>query len=202
MVPRITKVALEVYKEALSNVEDYRVYSRVFEVSKYSSPAKRKRLYILGIKSNLLSWFDSVGPLYIIPESPTVPCSTILDKPEYYKYDTMKPDGHNILSIYKQNGTPRKGPFGTALIKNRILNPNNPAFTITGMAGTNMKHYRVNRFLGLEEIADLMGFPLSYKYPVKSITTKAKMIASGVDLRFTKKLLEYLRRYIEEDVGL
>ena len=47
-----------------------------------------------------------------------------------------------------------------------------------------------------------MGFPLSYKYPVKSITSKAKMIASGVDLRFTKKLLEYLRRYIEEDVRL
>jgi len=28
------------------------------------------------------------------------------------------------------------------------------------------------------------------------------MVASGVDLRFTKKLLEYLRRYIEGSVGL
>jgi len=41
-----------------------------------------------------------------------------------------------------------------------------------------------------------MGFPLSYKYPVKSITSKAKMIASGVDLRFTKKLLEFIKIYL------
>ena len=188
IVPRILKIGQTTYKEALSKVEDYNINPHIFEISEYGVPAKRKRLYLFGSKEYL------VNLLGTLPKRNLMPCSKILDK---YAY-SPQPDGKNLLSILKKDGTPKKGPFNNALRKSRILDRNKPVFTITGMAFTDMRHPSGQRFLTIQEIADLMGFPAGYKYCTTSIGTKCRIIASGVDIRFTKLLLEHLRRNIIE----
>jgi len=186
MVPRIFKIGVEFLDDALDAVNEYHINSKIFEIADYGTPARRNRVYFFG------SLEDVGNPLEKLPTKERVGCSTVLDN--YKQFNDFKPDSRLMLSIYKADGhTLRKGPFGAALQKSRILKRDEPAFTITGMAHTNMIHYAKHRFLAIPEIADLMGFPEDFKYIKKSIGIVTRIIASGVDVRFTTYLLKFLR---------
>lgn len=190
MVPRIYKVGKKYLALAMEQVSNYYIDDYIFEIDNYGCPARRKRVYFFG---SLEKVKFSLGDL---PTKPKIGCQEILEKYRE-KYDNFKADARILLSIYKVDGkTLRKGPFSCALQKSRILKPNKPVFTITGMAYANMIHYSKRRFLAIPEIADLMGFPPNYKYVKHHMQTIVRIIASGVDIRFTSYLLKYIKENI------
>lgn len=93
---------------------------------------------------------------------------------------------HYALPTYKPKGRPCQ-----------VLKSELPSPTIHGQSFQDMLHYEVWRFLSIPEIQALMGFPDDYEFNPGKRKMKCqdycKFIASGVEIRFTKYLLEYLK---------
>lgn len=203
MVPRILKPGFgqEIMLKAMEKVDMYktRVVSE-FKIENYGSPARRDRCYFFGSleeSPDFLWEFMRDFSGRVVGKSVDV-----LAKEEYARFRGVMEQEGEIVSRYDRGGKLRTGPFRSSLKDSRVLKPNEPAFTITGMAYCNMKHWdgdgKLNRFLACSEIADLMGFPIDYDYMVGNLhrknlaDIKCKIIASGVDIRFTSKLLKYI----------
>jgi len=176
--------------KALDYVEEYTITYKIFEVSEYGFPCIRKRVYFFGDKYN-----GNRVPLDLLPKRGPVGCSEVLE-PLREKWDNYKPDNIKLMSRYRKDGKLRAGPFSILQKSNRKLKPDKPTFTITGAACSGIIHYsEKDRFLALEEVATLMGFPPGYKFNLKrkSIAQVCQIIASGIDIRFTTYLLKFLK---------
>lgn len=192
IVPQIFTHGAKLVKEALDLVkDDYEVSNHVFEVSEYGSPAKRERAYFFGIHKEL-----SDIPLEVkdfVSKRPLLSCSKVL-APLKEKWDNYKPDRRMLFPRCKPNGEQYAGPFSCLSKSNRKLDPDKPAYTITGTTYENVIHYDKDRFLSVEEIETLLGFPLTYKWlpPGRKFGAQmySKLIASGVDVNFTAQLLK------------
>jgi site-specific DNA-cytosine methylase len=207
IVPRILKpgVGREIMLKAMDKVEMYKTRKVCeFKIENYGCPARRDRCYFFGSLEDIS--FDPLWEFESIFSAgkPTGKSVNILGKPEYEKFKGVMELEGEIVSRYDCSGKLRTGPFRSALKASRILMPDEPAYTITGMAYCNMKHWDrdsasgLNRFLAVSEIADLMGMPADYEYLVDNLHRKNKVdikcniIASGVDTRFTTKLLKFI----------
>jgi len=176
----------------LLEISSYNIVMKVFNTEEYGSLAKRKRVYFLGSKLKIES-----DILNLLPKLPQVGCQTALEPLKKY-WDNYLPDDFELMSRYSKDGRLRKGAWSW-LIKRRKLDPKDAAYTITGTTIRDVLHYDKDRCLSLSEIASLMGFPLDYVFRVtgkESISKVCQMIGSGVDIRFTTYLLNYLKKVL------
>lgn len=137
-------------------------------------PQRRHRLIILGYKKN------SRYQKFEFPKESTklINCNVILDKilklkklknnEPYIHSDKIKRRlkkikfGQNVWDI---NGLPNVKKARMSNIYKK-LDPNKPAYTVTGSGGggTHMYHYKFPRALTNRERASLQTFPLNYKF--------------------------------------
>lgn len=189
ITPGILKLGNKIFKKALSYIKnDYDYRYDIFQTADYGSPEFRSRVYVFGSRSgkHRLDIIDKFMEL----KRPWVGCSTVLSLLKQ-KWDRYTPDNRVLMSRYLVDGmTLRQGPYRHA---NRKLIASRPSWTITGGSYCTMLHYGHDRFLSLDEIKTLIGFSPNYnidplhQYP--SISIQCQVIASGIDIPFTKQLL-------------
>jgi site-specific DNA-cytosine methylase len=193
IVPQIFTRGKKLLDEALAKIPDYFVSHNIFQVAEYGSPAKRNRAYFLGV--NMYKHGPSIEVGHLLNKSPYLSCSKVLE-PVRAKWDAYAPDRRLLFPRRKPTGEKYNGPYSCLIKCNRKLKADEPAFTITGTTYENVTHYGKDRFLSVEEQALLMGFPPSFKFcpPNRKFgaASYSKVIASGIDIRFTSKLLKVL----------
>jgi site-specific DNA-cytosine methylase len=204
IVPQIFTTGLPVLTKALDIVNrNYKVAYWLYDLSEYGSPSNRKRVYILGIRKP-----TNLNPKFILAN---------LHKSKHVKpvvdvigdlqqlYDRMLPDNRMLMSRFGLKHRLRVGPY--SMLKknwqNRVLRPDSTSPTITGTSYCNVLHWshnihepKLNRFLGKLEISRLMGYPDTFDFNPTHRKMQApvysKLIASGVQIQFTAKLLKHI----------
>ena len=196
----------------------YTIYADLLNFKDYSVPQIRKRVILFGIRSDLDKKKHYRKPRKTSGKKP-ITCKEALSKLKKYKnlenneyiehpkyiiqrLKKQKP-GQNVWDI---NGLPGVKSARMSHIYKR-LDPNLPAYTVTGSGGggTYMYHYKEPRALSNRERATIQTFPIKYKFygnrssirrqigmavPVKG----AQAIMNNVykTMKFTKKNLNHI----------
>ena len=175
----------------------YDVIWSTFNVEDYGSPSIRRRPYFFGSRHlNRSSMDEAFAGLK--PEKRTG-CKDVLKDLEA-EWDSARPDNVMLMSKYTVDGRRRMGPFRTLTDNRRVLDPTRPSPTVTGFLCESVFHYSRERLLAVPEIMRLMGFPDDFKFNPQNkrmnTVRYTKMIASGVQIDFTTKLLRRIKRFI------
>ena len=190
-----------VLKEALRYVRGYHVAYKLFDVEDYGSPSVRRRPYFFGSSRLKPATMEEALEL---PPSGSVGCRTVLKDLER-KFNRYEPDSVMLMSKYLADGkTLRNGPFRTLTDHKRTLDPELPAPTVTGFSVESAFHYAKGvegeRLIAVPEVKRLMGFPDSFKLNVNdgrwNAVKYSKVIASGVQIGFTSKLMRRVAKFI------
>jgi len=177
--------------------EDYRRDYAVMDAAEYGAAQTRKCLYVWG---NRRDQEPLESPLASLPKREFAPVGEVLPEELVKYWDTIKPDGRNLLSLTRKDGKPIAGAWGSLTPKkrdNRTLHREGLMFTITSTSVRDCLHYSSKRLLSIPELKLLMGFPIQYKLPVMNAGMASKVIASGVDVRFASRLLDHIRTVLE-----
>lgn len=169
--------AFEKIKEDLINA-GYRIYPNLYKFEKYGVPQARHRMIIVGIRSDLPYEFKI--PSYHLYDDVDVSCRTAIEKPpiphdapnneatkqstrvvERLKY--IKPGENAWNANLPEELKLNVGGAKLSQIYKR-LDPNKPAYTVTGSGGggTHIYHYSEPRALTNRERARLQTFPDDY----------------------------------------
>tara|TARA_B110000503_G_scaffold137952_1_gene223111 strand:- start:23 stop:1147 length:1125 start_codon:yes stop_codon:yes gene_type:complete len=157
----------------------YSIYADTFNFAEYSVPQSRKRIILFGIRKDLFNKKN-----YVKPDPTTlkaITCKEALDK--MYKKNKKnilknnEPTQHqkHIISRLKKT-KPGQNVWDIGELPNvksarmsniyKKLDPNKPAYTVTGSGGggTYMYHYDEDRALTNRERATLQTFPFDYMF--------------------------------------
>jgi site-specific DNA-cytosine methylase len=202
MVPNILTTGKSIWVKFRDIVRPYYIIDYcIMEASEYGAAQRRKRLYVWGRRKDLPR---IESPLCSLPKKKALTIGELLLEGLSAKFDMYIPDGKQLMSMYKKDGTGlRAGPFSLLSTeekrRKRTLKFFGQMYTIVGTSVCNCLHPSGRRFLSIPEIKLLMGFPVDYKLPAKLNAQQAcRVIASGVDVRFASYLLEHIRDVIEE----
>lgn len=187
----------------------YRIYPHLYKFEEYGIPQARHRIIIIGIRNDLPQEFRPPSPeIYIgadntcrnALENPPIPPSAKNNEPtrqspvvaERLKY--IKPGENafnaNLPDELKLNV---KGAKISQIYKR--LDPNKPAYTVTGSGGggTHIYHYSEPRALTNRERARLQTFPDSYEF-MGSKESVRKQIGMAVPVQGAKIIFEAVLR--------
>jgi site-specific DNA-cytosine methylase len=190
MVPRMQTLGKRTWNAAMAHVKEYQVFTKIFHIEDYGSPSRRARVYLFGCRHPLFVF----NPLEMLPKTTQRGCSTVLE-PLQQKWDQAIPDGKTLYPFLRKDGTEAKGTW-QLLARGRKLNAAEPSYTVTSGLPRSVWHYGKRRTLSTEECAALMEYPPGFEFNPKGrkqgLTVTAKIIASGVQIGFTSRLLLHL----------
>ena len=215
--------AFKKIKEDMIN-SGYKIYPNLYRFEKYGVPQARHRMIIVGIRDDLP--FEFKIPSTVPYKNVDVTCKTAIEIPpisvnttnneftrqskkviERLKY--IKP-GENAFTanIPKEYQLNIKGATISQIYKR--LDPDKPAYTVTGSGGggTHMYHYKENRALTNRERARLQTFPDSYVFEGTKESVR-KQIGMAVPPKGAKIIFEAILKtfagipyeYMDPDVG-
>lgn len=199
------------FKKILESMKTagYRVYPHLYKFEEYGVPQARHRIIIVGIRSNLKFEFRPPSPKLLekrdnsakaalenppIPKNAlnndrTVQHSVVVERLKYIRPGenafTAKLPQHLQLNV--------KGAKISQIYKR--LDPNKPAYTVTGSGGggTHIYHYEEPRSLTNRERARLQTFPDNYLF-LGSKESVRKQIGMAVPPRGAQIIFEALLR--------
>ena len=170
------------FQKILSDLKEagYKIYPHLYKFEEYGLPQARHRMIIIGIREDLPYEYKVPSP--VIYKDVDNTCKTRLEVPpipsDAYNNELTKqsPVVAERLSYIK----PGENAFTATLPEHlqlkvkgakisqiyKRLDPNKPAYTVTGSGGggTHIYHYRENRALTNRERARLQTFPDSFKF--------------------------------------
>lgn len=199
------------FKKILASMKDagYRIYPHLYKFEEYGVPQSRHRIIIVGIRSDQPQVFNPPSPAILAPcdnsakaalENPpispnapnndrTVQHPKVVERLKYIKPGqnafTAKLPAHLKLNV--------KGAKISQIYKR--LDPNKPAYTVTGSGGggTHIYHYSEPRALTNRERARLQTFPDAYLFTGSKESVR-KQIGMAVPPRGAQVIFEALLR--------
>ena len=199
------------FKKILASMKDagYRIYPHLYKFEEYGVPQSRHRIIIVGIRSDQPQVFNPPSPALLAPrdnsakaalENPPIPSNApnndrtaqhpkVVERLRYIKPGqnafTAKLPTHLQLNV--------KGAKISQIYKR--LDPNKPAYTVTGSGGggTHIYHYSEPRALTNRERARLQTFPDAYLFTGSKESVR-KQIGMAVPPRGAQIIFEALLR--------
>ena len=199
------------FKKILVSMKDagYRIYPHLYKFEEYGVPQSRHRIIIVGIRSDQPQVFNPPSPALLAPrnnsakaalENPPIPADApnndrtvqhpkVVERLKYIKPGqnafTAKLPAHLQLNV--------KGAKISQIYKR--LDPNKPAYTVTGSGGggTHIYHYSEPRALTNRERARLQTFPDAYLFTGSKESVR-KQIGMAVPPRGAQIIFEALLR--------
>lgn len=199
------------FKKILASMKDagYRIYPHLYKFEEYGVPQSRHRIIIVGIRNDQPQIFNPPSPTLLAPrdnsakaalEKPPIPYDApnndrtaqhpkVVERLKYIKPGqnafTAKLPAHLQLNV--------KGAKISQIYKR--LDPNKPAYTVTGSGGggTHIYHYSEPRALTNRERARLQTFPDTYLF-TGSRESVRKQIGMAVPPRGAQIIFEALLR--------
>ncbi|MGV0830238.1 DNA cytosine methyltransferase [Empedobacter brevis] len=179
----------------------YTVESKVFEMSQYGVPQKRRRIIIIGSlknkkiifpekENNILTVYDAIGHLPSLKsgEESKVPNHVAMNHTEQMleKMSFVKEGGDRFC--IPENIRPTSGDVRKYIRYNR----NEPSFCITGDM-RKVFHYDDNRALTVRELAAIQTFPDDFIFKGKSISQQ-QQVGNSVPPNFARKLAKCIKK--------
>lgn len=199
------------FKKILASMRDagYRIYPHLYKFEEYGVPQSRHRIIIVGIRNDQPQVFNPPSPALLAPrdnsakaalENPPIPPNApnndrtaqhpkVVERLKYIKPGqnafTAKLPAHLQLNV--------KGAKISQIYKR--LDPNKPAYTVTGSGGggTHIYHYSEPRALTNRERARLQTFPDEYLFTGSKESVR-KQIGMAVPPRGAQIIFEALLR--------
>ncbi len=183
----------------------YRIYPNLYKFEEYGVPQARHRMIIVGIKKDLPYEFKipSVEPY----KNCDVTCKTAIEVPPISDYATNNEATKQSAIVVERlkHIKPGQNAFTANLPKDLQLNvkgakisqiykrldPNKPAYTVTGSGGggTHMYHYEEPRALTNRERARLQTFPDNYVFEGSKESVR-KQIGMAVPVKGAQIIFE------------
>lgn len=195
------------FQKILKDLKDcgYKIYPHLYKFEQYGAPQARHRIIIVGIRNDLPYTFNPPSPALYVNEDNT--CGTALTVPPIPANATNNErTAQSALVVERLNHIrPGENAF-TANLPDHLqlhvkgakisqiykrLDPNKPAYTVTGSGGggTHIYHYAEPRALTNRERARLQTFPDSYEF-IGSKESVRKQIGMAVPQKGARIIFE------------
>ena len=199
------------FQKILSDLRDcgYNIYPHLYKFEQYGVPQARHRIIIVGIRQDLNYVFAPPSPAPYVNEDNT--CATALEVPPIPENapNNERTNQSQIVVERLNHIAPGQNAFTAQLPEHLQLNvrgarisqiykrldPNRPAYTVTGSGGggTHIYHYAEPRALTNRERARLQTFPDDYVF-CGSKESVRKQIGMAVPQRGARIIFEAILR--------
>ncbi len=193
----------------------YRIYPNLYKFEEYGVPQARHRMIIIGIREDLPYEFKIPSP--VLYKNCDISCRNALEVPAISQYaanNELTKQSKQVVERLKYI-KPGENAF-TAILPPELqlhvkgakisqiykrLDPNKPAYTVTGSGGggTHIYHYTENRALTNRERARLQTFPDSFVFEGSKESVR-KQIGMAVPAKGAQMIFEaVLKTFASEE---
>ena len=188
----------------------YRIYPNLYKFEEYGIPQARHRIIIVGIRSDLPFEFKVPKPSMVMKtcreaiENPPIPSDapnnerTAMNKKVVERLKYIKP-GQNAFTADLPDDLKLNIKGATISQIYKRLDPDKPAYTVTGSGGggTHIYHWSEPRALTNRERARLQTFPDDFEF-LGSKVEVARQIGNAVPPLLAEKVADEIKKCLDE----